>query len=68
MKKYDLVIFDLDGTILDTTQGVLAAVKYTIEQMNFEMLPDEQLATFIDHRFKIHLQKHITYPEIFCRI
>ncbi|MFQ8981611.1 MAG: HAD hydrolase-like protein [Waltera sp.] len=47
MKKYDLVIFDLDGTILDTTQGVLAAVKYTIEQMNFEMLPDEQLATFI---------------------
>lgn len=47
MKKYDLVIFDLDGTILDTTQGVLAAVKYTIKQMNFEMLPDEQLATFI---------------------
>lgn len=47
MKKYELAVFDVDGTILDTTEGVLAAVKYTIEEMGFERLSDEQLLTFI---------------------
>ena len=32
MNKYDLVVFDVDGTVLDTREGVLAAVQHTIEQ------------------------------------
>lgn len=47
MSRYDLVIFDLDGTILDTTEGVLSAVKYTIRRMGFPMLSDEKLSSFI---------------------
>lgn len=47
MKKYDLAVFDLDGTILNTTEGVLSAVKYTIKKMGFEMLSDEALFLFI---------------------
>lgn len=46
-RKYDLVIFDVDGTLLDTTQGVLAASKYTIEKMGYEMPDDDVLASFI---------------------
>lgn len=42
-----LLIFDLDGTILDTTEGILESVKYTIEHFQLEMLPHEQLLTFI---------------------
>ena len=45
--KYDLVIFDVDGTVLDTTEGVLASVKHTIRYYNFPMLSDEILKTFI---------------------
>jgi len=45
--KYDIVVFDLDGTLLDTTEGVIAAVKYTIKEMNFKMLDNEMLSTFI---------------------
>ncbi len=44
---YDLVIFDVDGTLLDTTQGVLSAVKYTIESMGLPGLEEEQMKEFI---------------------
>lgn len=47
MRKYDLAVFDLDGTILDTTEGVLAAVKYTIQKMGYRMPADEELYSFI---------------------
>ena len=47
MNRYDLVIFDLDGTLLDTTEGVLSSVKYTIQKMGFEPLDDKALSTFI---------------------
>lgn len=47
MSKYDLVIFDLDGTILDTSVGILSAVKHTICQMDYAMVEDDILSTFI---------------------
>lgn len=47
MNKYELVIFDLDGTLLDTTEGVIQSVKYTINQMGYEMLDDNILSAFI---------------------
>lgn len=47
MNKYDLVIFDVDGTLLDTSEGVISAVKHTIKEMKLEMLPDEVISTFI---------------------
>lgn len=47
MKQYKIAVFDLDGTILDTAEGLLAAVKYTIDKMGLTMLSDEQLLTFI---------------------
>lgn len=45
--RYDLVVFDVDGTLLDTTQGVLAGVKYTIEKMGYPELKEEQMKSFI---------------------
>lgn len=47
MKKYKAAIFDVDGTLLDTTEGVLASVKYTINEMGFAPLSYRQLLTFI---------------------
>lgn len=41
------VIFDLDGTLLDTRQGVLDAVVYTIKELGYVMPSDEVLKTFI---------------------
>lgn len=47
MAGYELVIFDLDGTLLDTTEGVLNAVRYAIEACGLAPLPEERLTSFI---------------------
>ncbi|WP_332445856.1 HAD hydrolase-like protein [Sphaerochaeta sp.] len=47
MKKYDLAIFDLDGTILDTSEGLLSALTYTIVDSGYPIPPLETLNTFI---------------------
>lgn len=45
--KYKLVVFDLDGTILDTTEGILEAVEYTIAKFGLPQIPHETLLSFI---------------------
>ena len=47
MGKYEIAVFDVDGKLLDTTEGVLASVKYTIDKMGFEPLSEDVLKTFI---------------------
>lgn len=47
MKNYSVVVFDLDGTLLDTTRGVLESVRYTIGAMNLPMLPEEAIKRFV---------------------
>lgn len=47
MGKYDLVIFDVDGTILDTSEGITSAVKYTIDKFGFGELKNDVIRTFI---------------------
>lgn len=41
------VIFDLDGTLLDTTEGVVESVKYTAQKLGYPKLPYEKLLRFI---------------------
>ena len=45
--KYRLVIFDLDGTLMDTSSGILMAVKDTIREYKMPELSEEQIRTFI---------------------
>lgn len=45
--KYKLIVWDLDGTLLDTSEGIIYAVIDTIEQAGFPPLPQKQLKTFI---------------------
>jgi len=50
------VIFDLDGTLLDTSEGIIRTVKYMIEKLNYDPVPEEMYRTFIGppihHRMK----------------
>ncbi|MBO4267589.1 MAG: HAD hydrolase-like protein [Lachnospiraceae bacterium] len=47
MRRYDAVIFDLDGTLLDTSEGIFRSVLYAIETLGYEKVSSDVLRTFI---------------------
>lgn len=46
-QRFKVAVFDLDGTLLDTSVGVLASVRYTIDHFGFRPLEEKQLKSFI---------------------
>ena len=57
------VIFDLDGTLLDTGKGVVKSVKYTIQQMKLPSLSQSELETFVGPPIKNKLQQTFDLTE-----
>ncbi len=49
---YDAVIFDVDGTILDTAEGILASVRYMINTLNFPQIEERTLNSFVGPRIQ----------------
>ena len=41
------MIFDLDGTLLDTSLGIMESIRYASAKLGYPELPMEQLLTFI---------------------
>lgn len=46
MRHYELIIFDMDGTIADTSRGIINSIRYTIREMN---LPEIGLEKMYSH-------------------
>lgn len=47
MRKYDYVIFDFDGTVADTGEGILKSLEYSFEQMGRPVPDLSDLKKFI---------------------
>ena len=47
MGRYDLVIFDLDGTIADTSPGILNSIRYVQKQMGLPEITLEQMYSHV---------------------
>lgn len=44
---YNTILFDLDGTLLNTTEGVIDAVKITLKDFGLNLPPDKSLQSFV---------------------
>lgn len=47
MADYDYVIFDFDGTVVDTGEGIIKSLQYSFEQMGREIPDMSELKKFI---------------------
>ena len=47
MAQFTHIIFDLDGTLTDNTQGIKNSVRYALRKLHFEHIPDEIPDKFI---------------------
>lgn len=45
--KYDLMMFDLDGTLTDSSPGIFDSVKYVLNEMNHPIPEEKSLRKFI---------------------
>lgn len=57
VNTHNLIIFDVDGTILDTSQGLLASILYTIQKLKYDIPSEEVLLSFIGPRIQDSLNK-----------
>ncbi len=46
-QQFKCVVFDVDGTLLDTSEGILSAVRYTINKYGLKPLDEETIKSFI---------------------
>lgn len=62
---YHAVIFDVDGTLLDTTEGIVNSVKYTLEQQKLPMLSEQQLLSFIGPPIQESFRDNLGIEDIY---
>lgn len=55
---YKAILFDLDGTLLDTTEGVVHAVKRAITELGMEMPPYNELLEYVGPPMQLSFMKH----------
>ena len=58
MKDYTAIIFDLDGTLLDTSEGIYNAVRSTEKIMHFTPVDDTTLPEYVGPPSLFSYKKH----------
>lgn len=61
-KKY--LLFDLDGTLLDTTEGIIESVRYTIRQLGLPCLQESELYSFIGPPVQLSFTEHYGLTQL----
>ena len=57
MPKYKLVIWDVDGTLLDTSPGLISSTRYMIETLGLPKVSEDVLKSFVGPRIQDSLSR-----------
>lgn len=63
MKKYNTIIFDMDGTLLDTSEGIIKCYNYTARKMGVNELPNDRFRYIIGSPLLYGFQEHYGLDE-----
>lgn len=61
-RKFDLILFDLDGTVFDTAETILNSLKATVKNAGLRELTKEEVDTFIGPPIIDSLHRY--YPKL----
>ena len=56
MGQYKYILFDMDGTLVDSAPGILEAVRYAQEKLHLPVLEDDALRAFLGPPLKVSFQ------------
>lgn len=56
-KKYELLVFDMDGTILNTLVDIMDAVNYSLSNMGFSERSYEQVRSYVGNGARVLMTK-----------
>ncbi|MGN0341855.1 MAG: HAD family hydrolase [Roseburia sp.] len=59
MKRYETVIFDLDGTLLDTLDDLMDAVNYSLKQCGMPMRSREEIRQFVGNGIQLLMERSV---------
>jgi len=59
LRKYDAVLFDVDGTLLETSEGIMQSLREMMEHFGYEVPDDEELITFIGPPIEMSLENKL---------
>ncbi|NME06790.1 HAD family hydrolase [Psychrobacillus sp. BL-248-WT-3] len=66
MRKYEIILFDLDGTLSDPKIGITTSIQYGLEKMGILEKDLEKLECFIGPPLQISFADHYGFNEKQC--
>lgn len=61
--KYEVILFDLDGTLTDTALGIIRSVRFALSKFGISEDSDEKLMSFIGAPLLIFFKEHYSLSK-----
>jgi len=62
MKNISTIIFDLDGTLVDSSEGIVEAVNYSLRAVGAEEQPPQQITPYIGYPLSVMYPEFTNHP------
>lgn len=63
MKKYKCLLFDLDGTVTDSSEGIINSIIYALEKMDVTITDKEVLKKFVGPPLMDSYKKYFAFTQ-----